>query len=294
MRAQRRSLRAPSRAGQVCTTLSSQSKRRRRHRCHLSTAAWSFHDGVSTASARSRPTLPSQRMEHPSQSEAQDVLMIAHTLEIAQLLHPLKRSLLSLHSCRILLLQQVRATVVLPLGIADGGGRRVQESSWSGGRGVLTEGAEGRSAVMGVHRKRDHQLRCVLTDLCEWIDAWLLFFLPFFACSDTSWRHGCARFSAAAHPAACSSGEGFIWLGQPAAAQPPRRPTRWSRAPHCCCPLGHRQQSHGRRWATRADTDGRDDATAHSGHGQHKLPCASSPRPGLPSHLSRSHARPDG
>ena len=42
--------------------------------------------------------------------------------ESAQLIHLLVRELLSLHSFRILLLQQVRITIILPLCIADGRG----------------------------------------------------------------------------------------------------------------------------------------------------------------------------
>ena len=42
--------------------------------------------------------------------------------ESAQLIHLLRSKLLSLHSFRILLLQQVRITIILPLCIADGRG----------------------------------------------------------------------------------------------------------------------------------------------------------------------------
>ena len=41
---------------------------------------------------------------------------------------------------------------------------------------MLAESGEEGSAVMGVHRKGTHQLACILTDLREWIEGWMLFF----------------------------------------------------------------------------------------------------------------------
>ncbi len=35
---------------------------------------------------------------------------------------------------------------------------------------MLAEGGEERGAMVGVHRESIHQLACVLTDLCEWVD----------------------------------------------------------------------------------------------------------------------------
>ncbi len=99
--------------------------------------------------------------------------------EIAQLLHTIGSDLLSLHSLRILLLQQVAVTVVLPLCVANGGGGGMEEGCCGGGGDVLAEGAEERGAMMGVHRESTHQLACVLTNLREWIEGWLLLFLRF-------------------------------------------------------------------------------------------------------------------
>ena len=40
---------------------------------------------------------------------------------------------------------------------------------------MLAESGEERGAMMGVHRESTHQLTCVLTDLCEWVEGWMLF-----------------------------------------------------------------------------------------------------------------------
>ena len=40
---------------------------------------------------------------------------------------------------------------------------------------MLAESGEERGAMMGVHRKSIHQLACVLTDLCEWVEGGMLF-----------------------------------------------------------------------------------------------------------------------
>ncbi len=39
---------------------------------------------------------------------------------------------------------------------------------------MLAEGGEERGAMMGVHRQSIHQLACVLTDLCEWVEGWMI------------------------------------------------------------------------------------------------------------------------
>ena len=62
----------------------------------------------------------------------------------------------------------------------------MEKSGCSGGRNVLTESAEERSAVVGVRRESTHELACVLTDLCERIKAWLLFWASALAAFATS------------------------------------------------------------------------------------------------------------
>ena len=94
--------------------------------------------------------------------------------EIAKLIHPLRGKLLSLHSCRILLLQQVGVTVVLPLCIANGGGCCMQECCCGGGGNVLAEGAEEWRSVMGVCGKGSHQLRFIFCELEARVDFFLL------------------------------------------------------------------------------------------------------------------------
>ena len=96
--------------------------------------------------------------------------------KIAQLIHPIRSKLLPLHSRRILLLDQIRVAGVLPLCIADGRGCCVEQGCCCGGGNVLAESGEERGAMMGVHRKSIHQLACVLTDLGEWVEGWMLFF----------------------------------------------------------------------------------------------------------------------
>ena len=50
----------------------------------------------------------------------------------------------------------------------------MEEGRCGGGRDVLTESADQRGTVVGVHRKRCHELACVLTHLGEWIKCgWL-------------------------------------------------------------------------------------------------------------------------
>src|SRR5680860_159383 len=111
--------------------------------------------------------------------------MVAHTAlsalgwtgsgnEIAQLLRPLRRQLLSLDPARISLLQQVGAAVVLPLRVAHGGGCRMQESCRCGGGEMMAECMEERSAVVRVCGERGHELGCVFPDLRERVNALLL------------------------------------------------------------------------------------------------------------------------
>src|SRR5680860_1015677 len=102
--------------------------------------------------------------------------MVAHTAlsalgwtgsgnEIAQLLRPLRRQLLSLDPARISLLQQVGAAVVLPLRVAHGGWSCMQQSCRCGGGDVMAECVQERSAVVRVCGKRSHELGRVLLSL---------------------------------------------------------------------------------------------------------------------------------
>jgi len=50
----------------------------------------------------------------------------------------------------------------------------MQEGCCCRGREVLAERLQQRSAMMGVHRKRGHELACVFSDLREWVNGWLL------------------------------------------------------------------------------------------------------------------------
>ena len=94
--------------------------------------------------------------------------------EIAQLILPERRSLLSLHSCCVGLLHQIGCTAFLPLHTANVGCGCMEERGGSCGRDVVAEDAEERGAMVGVDGKGCHQLCSVFSDLREGINVFLL------------------------------------------------------------------------------------------------------------------------
>ena len=87
--------------------------------------------------------------------------------KIAQIADPLSSDFLPLYTMWEALLHEIGAAVVFPLGIANSRCSSMKKGGSSGGRNVLAESGEERSAMMRVHRKRSHELRSVLADLRE-------------------------------------------------------------------------------------------------------------------------------